>query len=56
MRNEENINLIVRDKHWITSLSLTYETSTVCLFIIFQGNEGHKNSFFRIDKWFLIND
>ena len=30
MRNEENINHIVGEKHAITSLSLTYKISTDC--------------------------
>ena len=39
MRNEENIDHIVRGKRSITSLSLTYEILTAYQFIIYQVNQ-----------------
>ena len=39
MRNEEDTGHIVRDKQVTTSISLTYKTSTVPYFTIYQGKK-----------------
>ena len=50
MRNEENIDHIVRSKHAITSLSLTYKVSIVCSFIIYfkEAIKHTRNFYFKL--------
>ena len=52
MRNEENIDHIIRDQHVITSLSLICKITTVCDSFITIGSEKR----IRRELYFLINN